>query len=101
MEHPIHSVNGFKRVDTYVLRVEFQDGTHQVIDFEPVLHGELLGMLRDPGEFAKVWLDEEAGTLVWPSGADFDPAMLHDWPEIVEEFTKLARSWDEVPVRDR
>jgi hypothetical protein len=40
-----------------------------------------------------VRLDEEAHTLVWPNGADFDPAMLHDWPVVVEEVAARARAW--------
>jgi hypothetical protein len=28
-----------------------------------------------------VKLDLEANTLIWPNGADFDPAILHDWPQ--------------------
>ena len=30
--------------------------------------------------FGQVWIDPEVHTLVWPNGADFDPATLHDWP---------------------
>jgi hypothetical protein len=29
--------------------------------------------------FNQVRIDPEVHTLVWPNGADFDPAMLHDW----------------------
>lgn len=25
-------------------------------------------------------IDPEVHTLVWPNGADCDPAILHDWP---------------------
>jgi hypothetical protein len=99
MEHPVHRVVGFQREGTYILRVRFEDQTEQLIDFEPVLHGQLFGPLRDPAEFGRVDLDVEIGTLVWPSGADFDPAMLHDWPEIAEEFAERARSWGAVPTR--
>jgi hypothetical protein len=31
--------------------------------------------------------------LVWPNGADFDPATLHDWPEYELEMLELARRW--------
>ena len=47
MVHPIHRVTGFEIVGPYTLAVAFEDGTEQVIDFEPVLHGELFGRLRD------------------------------------------------------
>lgn len=33
--------------------------------------------LRDPAFFAQVRVDPEAGTLVWPNGADLDPLVLH------------------------
>jgi hypothetical protein len=33
-------------------------------------------------------------TAVWPNGADFDPATLHDWPEHIDALTALARKWE-------
>ena len=33
--------------------------------------------LRDPSFFSQVRVDEEAGTIVWPNGADMDPLVLH------------------------
>jgi hypothetical protein len=33
--------------------------------------------LRDPTFFAAVRVDLEAGTVVWPNGADLDPLVLH------------------------
>ena len=35
-------------------------------------------------------IDPEAHTLAWPTGADFDPAMLHDWPEYADALNKWA-----------
>jgi hypothetical protein len=32
---------------------------------------------------------------VWPNGADFDPATLHDWPEVCDELAARAQAWDE------
>jgi hypothetical protein len=93
MSHPIHRVTGFQIVGPYTLVVAFADGTEQRIDFRPVLHGELFGPLQDPGTFNAVTLDAEAGTLVWPNGADFDPATLHDWPDLREELAARARVW--------
>ena len=95
MAHPIVRVRSFEVVGSYSLRVLFDDGTAQAIDFEPVLAGELYGPLRDPDVFRSVRLDPEAHTLVWPNGADFDPATLHDWPAHAEEFTHRAREWRE------
>ena len=66
MEHEIHRVTGFQKVGPLTLRVEFEDGTAQVIDFQPVLAGKLFGPLADPQVFDQVRLDPEADTLVWP-----------------------------------
>ena len=94
MVHPIYRVTAFAPVGPHTLRVTFDGGLVQVIDVSPVLFGEIFGALRDPIVFDQVRLDPEAHTLVWPNGADFDPATLHDWPEQVKEFSALARRWE-------
>jgi len=93
MKHPIFRVLRFHIVDDYILRVSFDDGTEQVIDFQPVLAGQLLAPLQDLASFNGVQIDPEVHTLVWPNGADFDPATLHDWPNYVEALTALAQKW--------
>jgi len=98
MDHEIHRVTGFQKVGPFTLRVEFEDGTAQVIDFQPVLVGEIFGPLADPAVFDQVRLDPEAGILVWPNGADFDPATLHDWPQEGPRLAALARKWSSIPA---
>ncbi|MEI6350947.1 MAG: DUF2442 domain-containing protein [Verrucomicrobiota bacterium] len=98
MRHPIYRVESFEQTGTYSLRIRFNDGLSRQIDFAPVLEGELFGALRDPSIFAQVTLDSEVHTLVWPTGADFDPATLHDWPEHETAFKAAARRWNERAV---
>ena len=93
MTHEIYRIVSFAKVAPFTLRVGFDDGTTQVIDFRPVLKGDLYGPLSDPAVFDQVQLDAEIRTLVWPNGADFDPAMLHNWPDASPELTKLAEKW--------
>jgi len=93
MLHPIHRVCSFEIVDAYTLRVRFDDNTAQVINFQPVLAGELYGPLRDLSVFNRVRIDPEVHTLVWPNGADFDPAMLHDWPDYTQLLSARAERW--------
>jgi len=93
MTHAIHRVVSFKIVGPHELEVTFADGLTRTIDFLPVLRGELYGPLRDADFFKSVTLDPEVHTLVWPNGADFDPATLHDWPDIADDFAALAERW--------
>jgi len=83
----------------YTLDVEFNDGSSQNIDFLPVLAGELFAPLRDLAFFNRVQLDDQAGTLVWPNGADFDPAMLHDWAERGVELRELTSEWSRTEIQ--
>jgi len=94
LTHAIHRVTGFSLAGPYTLEVSFADGTQQVIDFQAVLRGPLFGPLQDAATFNAVRLDVESGTLVWPNGADFDPATLHDWPDVREELVARAARWD-------
>lgn len=95
MKHAIHRVTAFRQVGEFTLHLAFADGTEQVIDFRPILTGEIYGALSDPALFGQVSIDPEVHTLVWPNGADFDPAELHDWPRVSAAFAVLAQSWSD------
>jgi len=47
VRHAIHQVKTFEIVAPYTLSIGFEDHTRQVIDFEPILAGELYGPLRE------------------------------------------------------
>lgn len=98
MDHAFYTVVSFKTEGNYTLRVKFNDATEQVIDFRPVLAGELFGPLADVALFNQVRIDPEVHTLVWPNGADFDPATLHDWPKYAEALAARARQWNLSPA---
>ena len=93
MEHEIHSIVTFKIVAPYTIYLEFDDESSQIINFFPLLRGKLYSPLQDLNLFNQVRLDYEAGTLIWPNDADFDPATLHDWDKVGEPMIKLAQSW--------
>jgi hypothetical protein len=96
--HAIHFVNSATVVGTYVIKLRFEDETEQVINFEPLLRGQLYGPLRDLNVFNQVRVDPEVRTIVWPNGADFDPATLHDWPTHGPKLIELAGSWELCPA---
>ena len=96
MKHLICQVRAVEVVGPYTLRVQFTDDTEQTINLKPVLAGELYGPLIDPQLFNQVSIDPEVKTLVWPNGADFDPATLHDWPVCRDAFAARAREWERV-----
>ncbi len=68
-------------IHPYGLRLSFEDGTSGFIDFRSLLFERETGVfaeLRDPAEFARVRVDLEADTIVWPNGADIDPYVLYE-----------------------
>lgn len=82
----------------YRLRIAFSDGLVRELDFSGVLQGEVLEPLTDPVLFAQVSVDEVAGTIVWPTGVDLDPDVLHGdhepangqtTPTVVAEYHRL------------
>jgi Protein of unknown function (DUF2442) len=99
MNHPIYRIVSAEPLGGYRLRIGFDDGSARKIDFEPMLYGEVYGPLRDPAVFAAVDIDSEVHTLVWPNGADFDPAILHDWPQHESAMRKLAKKWSLAVVK--
>lgn len=63
----------------HVVRLLFADGVEKSIDLKPYLHGRVFAEIRnDPEAFGAVKVDPEAGTIVWPNGADLAPDVLYD-----------------------
>ena len=63
----------------YRLSVTCNDGTSGVIDMSRFISSEEAGIfaaLKDENLFTQVRI--ELGALVWPNGADLDPAWVHE-----------------------
>lgn len=61
----------------YVVELTFADASERVIDLEPLLWGPMFEpLVADYGLFRRVRVDPEAGTVVWPNGADISPRTL-------------------------
>jgi hypothetical protein len=96
MKHAIHSITQVQVVGPWTLHLAFGDGTERIINFSSVLAGELYAPLKDLALFGQVRVDQEVHTIVWPNGADFDPATLHDWPDYENAWIAQARQWARV-----
>ena len=60
----------------FKIRLVFNDGIEGTVDFADWLKGPVFQPLKDPGYFAKFFID--GGTVVWPNGADIAPETLHE-----------------------
>lgn len=64
----------------FQVALDFSDGAHGVVDLGTWIAGRggVFLPLHEASFFAKVMVDPEAGTLVWPNGVDLDPDMLYE-----------------------
>lgn len=86
-ESPMYRVVVFEIVAPGTLWMRFDDGVERVIDFRPIMIGEMNEPLRDPGFFARVEL--ESGVLEWPNGAGLSPETMHDWnPDMEANYAR-------------
>lgn len=91
--HEFHRIVKAEVIPPYGLRLEFENGVIREVDLEAMLYGQMYGPLRDPEFFAKVRLDPEMQTVVWPNEADFHPDTLYDWDAVKDDYTAAAREW--------
>lgn len=60
------------------LRLRFEDGVEGAVDLSEFLTFQgVFAPLAEPSEVAKVRVEPEYGTIVWPNGADLDPDVLY------------------------
>jgi len=70
-----------------VLRLTFADGLSGEVDVLDRMRGPVFEAARTAEGFAKVTVDRETGTVIWPGGADLAPDTLYErvrtgvWPE--------------------
>lgn len=70
-----------------VLHLTFRDGTSGEVAVLDRMKGPVFDDARTAEGFAKVAIDPETCTVVWPGGADLAPDTLHEhvrtgaWPE--------------------
>jgi hypothetical protein len=63
---------------THVMRLTFDDGIVKEWEFRPGRSADtVFAPLDDPAYFARVRVDPESRTVVWPNRVDLDPAVLH------------------------
>jgi len=76
---PLPSVTGVEVVGMYELRLTFDDGTVGDVSFADRDWTGVFEPLRDPARFAKVAVDRQCGTIVWPEhGLDMAPEPLYE-----------------------
>ncbi len=91
MNEELVRIKDVKALDAFKVHLTFTDGSTKVVDLEAFLHGPVFEPMRnDPELFRAVRVDDEAGTIVWPNGADIDPDVLYlglkpAWMEPEEE----------------
>ena len=66
-------------LDDYRVELKFADNVTGVIDFSSWIVGQggVFAPLEDKEYFAKVSVNSEIGTIVWPNGGDVDPEVLY------------------------
>ncbi|MGH2988497.1 MAG: DUF2442 domain-containing protein [Solirubrobacterales bacterium] len=70
-----------------VLRLTFADGLTGEVEVLERMRGPVFDDARTPDGFARVTVDDETGTVVWPGGGDLAPDTLYErvrsgaWPE--------------------
>lgn len=80
MEKPWPEVAAVKHRGGTVLHVKFDDGAEGDIDLAKRLRFQgVFARFKDPAFVAKVFVDEDGGTIAWPNGADIDPVVLYHY----------------------
>lgn len=76
-----YEITAVEHLGGYRLRLTFADGLVGDVDLADRLkapRGPMFEPLRDVDYFARVSVDPELGTVVWPNGADLAPDVLHE-----------------------
>ena len=85
-------VTSVSHVESYMLRIGFNDGATKLVDLANELHGEVFLPLKDITFFKQVSLNPETNTIEWPNGADFAPEFLYEFRDTALPSEQRAAS---------
>ena len=74
---PLVDITRVDVIGDHRLRLTFEDGMVGDVDFTEREWLGVLAPLGDPSYFARVTVDPEAGTIMWPNGVDLAPEPLY------------------------
>jgi hypothetical protein len=73
---PLVRVRAVQPQEPFKVRLDFEDGTHRVVDLDAYLRGPIFEPIRrDPSMFRSVRVI--GSTIGWENGADIDPDVLY------------------------
>ncbi len=75
---PLIDVVAVEVIGEYRLRIAFEDGTVGDVAFDQREWRGVFEPLAEPAFFARVRVDPELGTVVWPNGVDMAPEPLYE-----------------------
>jgi len=71
-------IKAAKHISDFKLWLSFDDGSSGEVDLIGTLIGPIFEPLKNIDVFAKVVVDPELETVVWPNGADLAPEYLKE-----------------------
>lgn len=87
-------VTAAKYLDNYRVQLSFSDGRNGVADLNDSLEGTVFAPLKDKSFFAKLKLDQELNTIIWPNGVDLAPEYLYFKSfKDVKELKQVFKTW--------
>ena len=78
-------VEKIEYLETYKLRLTFNNQVTQDIDLSTEIYGEIFEPLNDIEYFQQVFLNPETKTIEWPNGADFAPEFLYELGQAIPQ----------------
>lgn len=84
-------VKAAKHLSGMKIWVAFDNGVDAEVDLAGELSGPIFAPLNDLQYFAKLSVDPELETVVWPNGADLAPEFLHELHKKQMQPTLKAR----------
>jgi hypothetical protein len=75
----LHRIEAVIPLPDFRLKVIFKGGEVRIFNARPYLTGPIFAPVTQPDYFVQVDVDEIAGSIFWPNGADCCPEFVYEW----------------------